>query len=199
MQLTSLGTPACSTLLDQAARAAEPILSEVVPAGTRLETQQHHGAIVSRLGAKTQPWHMDATQEHCEAAQRDPAHRLYNLFVPLIDIEEDGLGTQFRPGSHLLEHATPGEEAKGLLNADGADGPTAELAAPACRAGGVIIFDHRLVLRGVANNKRERALVHGVVSAGGAVFPTEFPKSRIRDASSEALRRLPRWHGRGAE
>ena len=191
LQLSSLGTPACSTLLDQAARAAAPILAEALPTGTRLETMAHHDAIVTRCGAKTQPWHMDATREHCAAAQRDPAHRLFNLFVPLIDIAEGGLGTQFRLGSHLLDHAAHGQEASGSM-LDGAE--AAQIAAPACEAGGIIIFDHRLILRGVANGERERAIVHGVVSAGGAVFgPSEFPSERIRDASKEEMHRLPYW------
>ena len=159
-----------------------PILSEVSP-GSPLETQDcHRGAIVSRRGAKTQRWHMDAEQEHCEVARRDPAHRLYNIFVPLIDIESDGLGTQFQPGSHLWDHCEPLDDNE----------PAVELEAPACPAGGIIIFDHRLIVRGVANEERERAIVCGVVSSGGAVRPSDFPPApRIRDATAEHIRQLP--------
>ena len=59
------------------------------------------GAIISADGAKAQTFHADAGATHIKLARHLPAHRLYNVFVPLVDIAEDADGTQLWPGSHL--------------------------------------------------------------------------------------------------
>lgn len=59
------------------------------------------GAIISRPGAKAQRFHADAPDGHFGLAQLCPRHRLFNVFVPLVDIEEGVDGTMLWPGSHL--------------------------------------------------------------------------------------------------
>ena len=45
----------------------------------------------------------------------------------------------------------------------------AEMAVPACPAGGLLIFDFRLQHRGMPNTSgRERAIAHAVLATGGA-------------------------------
>ena len=53
------------------------------------------GAVISRPGARVQRFHCDATHEHFAAAKADASHRLYNIFVPLVDVRENSDGTQF--------------------------------------------------------------------------------------------------------
>ena len=73
-------------------------------------------------------------------------HRLFNMFCPLVDLQKDGDGTMFWPGSHLARtraaayHAAIGRSAR--LDADPL--AMAEMVVPACPAGGIILFDFRL-------------------------------------------------------
>jgi hypothetical protein len=53
------------------------------------------GAVISRPGARVQRFHCDATHAMFAAAQADPSHRIYNVFIPLVDLCEDGDGTEF--------------------------------------------------------------------------------------------------------
>ena len=53
------------------------------------------GAVISRPGARVQRFHCDATHAMFAAAQADPLHRIYNVFIPLVDLCEDGDGTEF--------------------------------------------------------------------------------------------------------
>ena len=57
-----------------------------------------HRALLSRPGAAAQKFHFDA---RLPLGSILPSHRLFNVFVPLVDIEEGDDGTQFLPGSHL--------------------------------------------------------------------------------------------------
>ena len=56
-------------------------------------------ALISRPGAPAQNFHVD--QEMGWRSALLPSHRLFNVFVPLVDISADDDGTQFLPGSHL--------------------------------------------------------------------------------------------------
>ena len=53
------------------------------------------GAVISRPGARVQRFHCDATHAMFAAAEADPLHRIYNVFIPLVDLCEDGDGTEF--------------------------------------------------------------------------------------------------------
>lgn len=71
----------------------------------------------------------------------------------------------------------------------------AEAEAPACRAGGVIIFDYRLIHGGLpSRGGRERPVAYAVVATGGATDDSgNFPDARIRDATRAAVSALPFW------
>ena len=50
----------------------------------------YHVHQVSRAGARVQRFHVDATHSHFEAARANPSIRMYSVFIPLVDICEDG-------------------------------------------------------------------------------------------------------------
>ena len=131
------------------------------------------GAIVSRPGAGPQRFHADAGDTHLQLARLSPRHRLFNVFCPLVDLEEGGDGTMLWPASHLerkrLEYDVYCADTcrSYLLERD--ERAMAEMAVPACPAGGLLIFDFRLQHRGMPNTSgRERAIAHAVLATGGA-------------------------------
>ena len=62
--------------------------------------------------------------EHLQLAGLNPGHRLFNVFVPLVDLAEGGDGTQIWPGSHLdrTRAAAYHEARSGRLAGDTRDG-----------------------------------------------------------------------------
>lgn len=150
------------------------------------------GAIVSSPGAGAQRFHADAGDTHLRLARLSRRHRLFNVFVPLVDLAEGGDGTMFWPGSHL-ERKRLGYEAARLdacrsylLERDAA--AMAEMAVPACPAGGLILFDFRLQHRGMPNDStRERALAHAVLATGGAFDRLGSEEAPSLLAAAEAL------------
>ena len=91
--------------------AVEPIVEALQGAAYEGVRPTACGAIVSRRGAAGQRPHADANLPHYAEAERDPAHRLFNCFIPLVDIAagggggEQSDGTQFWPASHLTADA----------------------------------------------------------------------------------------------
>ena len=104
---------AVDKLIDAAVERAMPVLRELdalplhpderrLPPARRLPLRPRvlmTGAIVSKRGATAQRFILDAQRSHFFWSTL-PRHRLFNLFVPLVDVEQDGFGTQFWPGSH---------------------------------------------------------------------------------------------------
>ena len=151
----------------------------------RLEVVQR-GLVVSRPGARVQRLHVDATHSHFEAAKASASHRLYSVFVPLVDLERDGDGTEFWPTDDL--HTSTRTLARHII-ADADESPLDPdaLDAPACRAGGAIVFDYRAIHRGLPNEgERERAVAYVVVSTGGATDTHNFPTRSLWDAPDGA-------------
>lgn len=111
------------------------------------------GAVVSRPGAMPQHVHTDGNDSG-----------LFTVFIPLVDIECDGDGTSFLPGSHadagVLERTARTDE--GIMEFDAET--MATMVSPACPAGGLLCFDYRCAHRGNANDGRERAVAYIVVS-----------------------------------
>ena len=66
------------------------------------------------------------------------------------------------------------------------------LEAPACRAGGLIIFDYRTIHRGLANEgERERPIAYFVCATGGATDAHNFPEGGIADATPAEAAAFP--------
>ena len=179
-----------NTLIDAAVAAATPVIEECtrlpphpddsaglfhlpLPAAPKVVDR---GAIVSKPGAKAQIFHADAGETHLQMAKRLPQHRLYNVFIPLVDIEADGDGTQLWPRSH--HHRTRSQRYYDALGRTAGSGrleddavALAEMEAPACPAGGLLVFDFRVLHRGLPNDasrNRDRLLAHAIVSTGQA-------------------------------
>ena len=187
--------PAWQGLITAAIEAATPIIREAQGDAFSGLVPLMSGAVVSRPGARVQRFHCDATHSHFEAARLDPSHRIYNIFVPLVDIEEDGDGTMFWPVP-CLEESTRALAKHILDSPDSCLDPNA-IDAPSTAAGGLIIFDYRTIHRGLANpdeTGRERPVAYVAVASGGAFDGYNFPKASMRDVSREQLQRLPFWN-----
>lgn len=196
------GPSAWTELLDQAVKAASPVIEEThtlpphpddhfSPAVAGITRQlvpsrptiDHVDAIVSKPGAAAQRFHADSGVAHHRMARLCPRHRLFNVFVPLVDLEEDGDGTMLWPGSHLERtrysryHAAI--ERSGSLEGDAR--AMGEMEVPACPAGGLLLFDFRLLHRGMPNTSgRERALAHAVLATGHASDRMNYPEASLR-------------------
>jgi hypothetical protein len=195
---------AWTRLVDEAVAAAAPVIERVhtlpphpedvpekgavltgwarhlLPATPTLEQVD---AIISRPGCAAQTFHPDAGDTHFRLARLNARHRLYNAFVPLVDLEADGDGTMFWPGSHLrtvFERYAAARARSGVLEAD--ELAMAEMEVPACPAGGLILFDFRLLHRGQPNTSGERAIAHAVLSTGLAKDPLTYPDTSLLDA-----------------
>jgi len=94
-------------------------------------------------GSQGQAWHADGA--HVNVHKHEPCHCM-NVFIPLADISKEMGPTQFRPGSHILtRNLAP------LMLAAKARGTLRELEAPLSNVGDVLIFDYRVLHRGLAN------------------------------------------------
>jgi len=178
-------------LCNAAIAAVEPIIREAQGDAYTGMQPQMIGAVISRPGARVQRFHCDDTHEHFAAAKADPSYRIYNIFIPLVDLKEDGDGTEFWAAPQLLEsivHLLSGtREMKKLPNIKGG------IQAPACRAGGVILYDYRTIHRGLANPEggRERPVAYVTITTGGARDTYNFPEWTIENAEVDVLEKFP--------
>jgi hypothetical protein len=180
----------CRTIV---ATVVAPILEELV--GDARVREEARGAIVSRQGAPSQRAHADAQLEHYEAAASDSCHRLFNCFIPLVDLAADGDGTQFWPGSHESSEAAMAawQRAVNPQTAEEQVASAREAEAPACLAGGLVLFDFRIIHGGLASIGRDRPIAYVICSTGGAVDDSNFPEGRICDATAEDMEEFPFW------
>jgi hypothetical protein len=123
------------------------------------------GCVASLPGASAQGWHADGSLDG-----------LYNVFVPLVDLPSRAGGgptlrclgpTQFAPGTHVhrggkarLLPPVPGARARWEIvggdndcNSEGAKAATRDwlVTAAPLAAGDLVIFDYRVLHRGLAN------------------------------------------------
>ena len=107
-------------------------------AGTRPPRVEYAGAVVSEPGATAQKLHADGPPS---------SQGLYTVFVPLVDVPQDGDGTAFWPGSH----ASPAKlRAAAAFNAAKFEElpPDFELVAPGVARGSLLAFDYRVLHAG---------------------------------------------------
>jgi hypothetical protein len=184
-----------AALVDATLAAVTPIIREAQgPAFTKIVPLMS-GAVVSRPGARVQRFHVDATHAHFEVARASPSVRIYNVFVPLVDISEDGDGTMFWPAPVLDESSRA--LAKHILDAPDSTLDASALDAPTTPAGGLVIFDYRTIHRGLANPEaggRERPVAYVACATGGARDDHNFPQTSVRDISLERAQALPFWN-----
>ena len=172
----------CSAALE----AATPIIREAQGSAYTGAEPLMIGAVISRPGTNVQRFHCDADLEHLAAAKADPSHRLYNLFIPLVDVVEHGDGTEFWGAPQT--DGNQDELSRHFLS-DGChhSGDTLKLdqvESPACRAGGLIIYDYRTIHRGLPNpaeGGRERPVAYVILATGGAGEGYNFPDKSVKD------------------
>ena len=78
--------------------AGDNLVRQLVPTRPTIDQVD---VLLSQPGCKAQKFHADAGVTHLQWARMCSRHRLFNVFVPLVDIEKDSDGTQLWPGSHL--------------------------------------------------------------------------------------------------
>lgn len=147
------------------------------------------GIVTSLPGASVQNFHADASPMHFALAARVPRYRLFQVFFPLVDIPKDSIGTQFWAGSHLSRREREFWRWQGvssLLEADAS--AKASMSSPACPVGSIIIFDYRIIHRGLGNHGLiARPIGHALLSTGLASdrqsygrFPSVWDTAAIR-------------------
>ncbi|MCA9636404.1 MAG: phytanoyl-CoA dioxygenase family protein [Myxococcales bacterium] len=107
------------------------------------------GLLMTMGGAKEQPWHTDGEHLFGPEVGILPPHCL-NVFIPLVDITPEIGGTEFCPGSHFLTAGIPEiyEQSQDHVRRIGWHGRRLPATIP---AGAVLLFDYRLLHRGLAN------------------------------------------------
>lgn len=169
-----------------AVAAAVPVVEQIHPPdkGAPAVRTLMSGVLISRPGAEQQRWHADCDAQHFELAGADRHCRIYNAFMPLVDIEADADGTQFWPGSHTWPASLPPPTCP----------PVGAIEAPACRAGGLILADYRCLHRGRANVGRERQIAYVVLGVGEKADDTSnFSPTPVRESMPRTNEQLPFW------
>jgi hypothetical protein len=130
------------------------------------------GVVFSRPGSPAQQWHIDSPHE---AAEDRPAHAV-NVLLALADIPLAAGPTEVARGTHVLTnhlqrpwldrdsllYQSTTEVTPAVLRHNGQDGSAAEHPdVQAMAAGDCLIFDDRILHRGLANaSERERWLAY---------------------------------------
>ncbi len=141
-----------------------PIVSDVL--GDDAE-YSFSGVVCSEPGAPAQYWHIDSPHESSEHL---PPHAV-NVLVALHAVTREMGPTEFSPGSHVLTNhlANPRLDRDALVYQHAATTPeslingSGEGAKPACvpdlDAGHCVVFDDRLMHRGLANRSSDNRYV----------------------------------------
>jgi ectoine hydroxylase-related dioxygenase (phytanoyl-CoA dioxygenase family) len=153
------------------------------------------GVLISRPGAENQRWHADADSQHFKAAAASPHCRIYNAFMPLVDVAADSDGTEFAPGSDTIP-GWPGAHRDPLyaMLPPPTCPPVDAIESPACCEGGVILADYRTLHRGRASIGRERQVAYVVLAVGAeAIDSSNFRPEAIAEMPKAALEEMPYW------
>lgn len=172
--------PEHEELVKHVLKLVNPVLNELQPMYRRPVVEprlDQSGVVVSRPGAVIQDAHADG-ERHVRPGQ------IIALFVPLVDIERDGDGTEFWNGSHIRDqNGRP----------QGGRSP-AERLRPALAAGSIILYDFKTVHKGLANpaGGRERPLLYLTIAADLSAhdennFPSELPSAYDGAAASACM------------
>ena len=134
--------------------------------------------VVATPGSTVQGWHADGG--HINIDKHDSCHCL-NVFIPLVDVSLSLGPTELRPGSHFLtRRLVP------MLLAAKARRTLRKTATPLLQAGDALIFDYRLLHRGLPNTDEEmhRPIFVLTFAKKGFKDRLNFPKKSIEDGSN---------------
>lgn len=201
LQLQEPGTGDSNSTWAQLCRAAlaaaDPIIREAQGEAYCGTEPVMIGAVISWPGAGVQRWHSDADPEFFAAAHKDESYRLYNVFIPLVDVEQGSDGTEFWAATDLQD-STRALARRYLGGTKEASLPDvqSQIQSPACRAGGIILYDYRAIHRGAPNPEaggRQRPVAYVLVSVpGGGRDTYNFPESSVwEDLTPEARAEFP--------
>jgi len=170
---------AWSQLCAEVLALTAPIIEEAVGDG-HTARMVISGVVTSRSGAATQDWHADGGEG------------LFTVFVPFVDIREYEDGTEFLRGSHVGSPSAVERSCAAL------DAHPIAASAPAVAAGQPIIFDYRVIHRGLCNPSvacggRERAIAYIVVSTSGKWDSCNFCRLSVEDALPVHVEHMPFW------
>lgn len=134
--------------------------------------------VLSTPGAPNQAWHADGA--HINLTKHQPCHCL-NVFCPLLPKQTSDCGpTQLRPGSHVYTR----DLTKLLLLAK-ARKQCRPVVAPVLERGDCLLFDYRLLHRGLANrSNHNRPVLVWTVSRDWFRDVCNFPKRSLYDATA---------------
>lgn len=129
--------------------------------------------VYSRPGAGDQDWHTDGAHADAPRAGGPGAPYAVCVFVPLIDLDEGTGCTQFWPGTHADRELAGFGPASEVLGA---------AVAPYVAAGSAVLYDYRLMHRGLANRSRERPVLQARHPPRGPPRPCTRARWRVRAA-----------------
>jgi hypothetical protein len=134
---------------------AKTILSESGSNSTCADSNLHlvnFSLVISTPGSEIQSWHADGG--HVSLISHEPCH-VFNVFVPLVDVDLSMGPTELRPGSHYytrdLTKMMLGAMARKELR------PTIT---PELEQGDALVFDYRILHRGRANSTASSTKQH---------------------------------------
>lgn len=138
--------------------------------------QCNYSLIYSTPGALEQTWHSDSG--HLNLDEHWKCHVL-NIFIPLTDVALDMGPTEIRPGSHYLTRNL----APMMLAAKCRKTLQAPVI-PTLRQGDTLIFDYRILHRGLANKTPDTTRVYLVVAMSKPFFRdlVNFPRRSLYHA-----------------
>jgi ectoine hydroxylase-related dioxygenase (phytanoyl-CoA dioxygenase family) len=136
----------------------------------------YEGCLISFPGSKTQEWHQDGAHL---SKTKHLSPRLVNFFIPLIQMIQSHGPTELVPGSHILKSKID----KTLA------------VSPLPRLGDALLFDYRILHRGLGNKSQEtRPLLYLVYAVPGVRdiynFSSQLPKLKLLDLPISREERL---------
>jgi hypothetical protein len=134
----------------------------------------HISLVLALPGSKEQSWHADGG--HVDLQHHQPCHCL-NIFIPLLDLTSDLGPTELRPGTHVhtrnLAPMMLAAKARKTLQAP---------VAPLLQLGDVLVFDYRILHRGLANvSQQNRPILVLTVAQAWFKDVLNFPARSLKD------------------
>jgi hypothetical protein len=174
--LHSMQAPACVEHLKHNLLAIVPLLLE----GCTWDDVSiiNLSLVVSTPGSPVQPWHADGG--HVNLQKHLPCHVL-NVFVPLHDIALELGPTEIRPGTHYhTRNLAP------MMMAAACRKTLRPRVAPILSATDVLIFDYRVLHRGLANSTANQNRTFLVLTVAKPWFKDilNFPSKSLDDPAT---------------
>ena len=138
----------------------------------------HTSLVLAMPGSNEQSWHVDGG--HVDLQKHQSSHCL-NIFIPLIDLTHEMGPTELRPGTHYhTRNLVP------MMLAAKARKTLQPPVAPLLRQGDVLVFDYRILHRGLANvSQQNRPILVLTVAQTWFKDVLNFPSRSLGDANKD--------------